>query len=118
MAAPKMTKEQRVIYNAVRTWATNLGSTEWHLCNDPQPSLLPPKPVNDPANWDMILNNMLRDIASTGGPELAEHFQATAERNRKAAWKAHEKGTQKCLECAAQQTDAITEAINIFGSNP
>jgi hypothetical protein len=118
MAAPRMTKEQREVYKAVRTWATNIGNTEWHQYTDPQPSLVPLKPVNDPSNWDMILKNMLRDVASTGGPGLAEHFQKAAERNRKAAWKAHEKGTPDCLECASRRTDAITEAITVFGNNP
>ena len=118
MATPKMTPEQRSAYNAVRTWAKDIGNTEWHQANDQQQPLFPLKEINDPNNWDRFLNNVLNDMARTGGPELAEYFQRAAERSRKTAWKAHEKGEPDCAECIANQHAQIKDAMRFFGGNP
>ena len=61
---------------------------------------------------------MLDDVARNCGTELAEYFQRAAERNRKAAWKADEKGEPDCHECHAQRSDEITDALRIFGRAP
>jgi len=118
VSSSHITKEQREVLQALRTWATEVSNNEWHQRNDSHPRLVPARPASDPMNWTNMLEKVLIRAHSEGGEDLALIFENAAWKARRKAWVAHEKGTPDCLECATHANIKLQNAISHFRSAP